>query len=358
MKEILERLTKVHSPVCISIILKTHRIHPENKKDSLLLKNLITETHARLEDEYGKEAASTYTDKLKKLAEKIDHNHNDLGLVLFVSDEIEEYVRLPISPNTRIILDQTFATRSLIRALKWSMEYYVLVLSKGKARLIKASSDKVVKEFEDRGFPVTEEGLLKMPPIDGANATRVSNLTREFFNQVDKAVNRIRKEHPLPVIVCAQEVNYADYLKEADQPDTLLGRVLLKNAEEKALKLVQDAWPHVREMRINKQRERIVELEEAFQNGNYLSDLNEVWTAVQEGRGKTIFVEEGYYQPVVDRKGVLKPVSKETNFDQVDRDDIVDEMIEFTLKFGGDVVFMERDGLAKFDRNIALITRY
>lgn len=357
MREALERLSKIKAPVCVSVILKTHKTHPENEKDPILLKNLIIDTNRRLQKEYDFNIAKRYTDKLKKLAEEIDHNKNDLGLILYVNDDIAEYVRLPISPKVRVIIDETFATRSIIRALKRTMDYYILVLNRGKARLIEASSDTVVNEYEDKGFPYIDKELLKTSRPEGANAVKVSNLTREFFNRVDKMVNNIRRDNPLPVIVYTQESNFSEYLKEADNPNTILGRVLLKNIDEKASNLVKDIWPHIRDMTISKQRKRIAELEDAVNSGKYMTDLNEIWEAVQKGRGKTIFVEEGYYQPARNENGVLKPISTDQISTKDDIDDVVDEIIEFTLKFGGDVVFLGKGDLADFNK-MSLVTRY
>lgn len=357
MRETLERLSTITAPVCVSVILKTHRTHPENQKDSLLLKNLIADTYKRLQEEQGDEIAKRYDKKLKRLAEEIDHYHNDQGLILYVNDEVAEYVRLPIQPKTRIIIDETFATRTIIRALNRTMKYYILVLSRGKARLIEARSDEVITEYKDRGFPVIDENLLKTRRPEGSNATRVSNLTREFFNRVDKLVNNIRRENPLPVIVYTQDSNFPEYMGEADNPDTILGQILLQNGDEKASNLVKEIWPHVEEMGLRKQRKRIAELEQAVNSGKYLNDLNEIWEAVQKGRGKTIFVENGYYQPVTNENGILTPIGTEETLHKDDIDDVVDEIIEYTLKFGGDVVFLEKGALEKFNK-IALITRY
>jgi hypothetical protein len=89
----------------------------------------------------------------------------------------------------------------------------------------------------------------------------------------------------------------------------------------------------------------------------FVSDLQEIWNAVQQGRGKTLFVKRDYFQPaLIDGDELML-------LDQLDRtekgavDDIVDEIIEQNLAFGGDVVFLSGNELDKFD-NIALTTRF
>lgn len=357
MKETFERLSKITAPVCVTLVLNTHKVHPENKKDVIVLKNKIAEANQRLKKEYGEEVAEKYTEKLEKLAEDIDYRHNDHGLMLFVNDDVAEFLRLPIKLNNRIILDDTFTTRPIVRALHRSSNYYVLVVSKGKARLIQASSDAVEKEFTSRGFPIEDPDLLGLIKANPSKAARVTNLTQEFFNNVDKMMNNIRRENPLNVIVYSDEYNYHDYMKEADNPNTILGHISLKNFEESAGNLVKKGWPEVEQLILEKNRARVEELQQAISSGKYLGDLNDIWQAVQKGRGRTIFVEEGYFQPVRDENGILTPITTEEIKDKNDINDVVDDMIEYNLEFGGDAVFLEEGSLENFNK-IALVTRY
>lgn len=357
MQKTLERLSKIQAPVCVTLILNTHKTHPENKQDSIQLKNLINEASRRLQSEYGADTAKNYTEKLNKVAESIDHYHNDLGLMVFVNDDVAEYLRLPINLHPRVIIDDTFATRSIVRALKRTSDYYILALSRGAARLFLASSDSLVKEFEDEGFPVVDNELQANSKQEAAIGSRMTNLTQEFFNRIDKAVNKIRKDNPLPVIVYSEKNNYHQYTQVADHPNTLLGHVLLKNFDEKGSNLVKEVWPHVSELTMETQKARISELEQALNTGKFLSDINEIWNAVREGKGKTIFVENGYHQPVRNEDGVLTPINADEINSKDDINDIVDDMIEYNLKFNGDVVFLDKGSLEKFEK-LALTTRY
>lgn len=357
MRKALERLGKIKAPVCVTLVLKTHKTRPENQKDPILLKNLISEANQRLEKEYGVDIAKGYTEKLNELANRIDHSHNDHGLMLFVNDTVQEYLRLPTHLHTRVILDKTFATRPIIRSLKKDTDYYILVLSRGRARLLEANSDKLTREYEEEGFPITDNELVTFSNRESSHNVRMTNKIQEFFNRIDKSVNAIRSKNPLPIVIYSEDTNYHQYQKEADHPNIILGHILLKNFDQKGSNLVKEIWPYVKELRIEKNRARISELENAMSAGNYLSDLNEIWRAVKEARGKTIFVEEGYFQPVKTEKDVLTPIRSEEINQKEDINDIVDEMIELTLKFGGDVVFLEPGALKEFNK-LALVTRY
>lgn len=357
MRETYKRLSKIKAPVCVTVILETHKTHPDSQQDPILLRNLISEASTRLTNEYSADISKKYTEKLQKLAEEIDHRHNDLGLLLFVNDDVAEYIRLPINVNSRLIVDDTFATRSIARALNRDTDYYLLALTKGKARLILASSDAVVEEIKRDGFPFEDKALLSLSKAESANANRVTNLTQELFNRVDKALNIVRKQEPHSIVIYSEETNYHQFLKVADYPNTILGHILLKNFDEKASNLIKEVWTDIKELAIQKERSRISELEKAMGTGKYLADLNEIWNATLEGRGKTIFVEEGYYQPVREDNGIFTPITYEEISSKNDIDDIVDDMIENNLKNGGDVVFLKEGSLKDF-KKIALITRY
>lgn len=154
----LKELKDIVSENCVSIILNTHRTSPDNKKDVLTLKNLIKEAEERLLANENKRDAQKLVQRLLDLEAKIDHSQNLESLILFVNENIAEYTRLPVSVDNRVIIDDTFATRDLIRALHQEINYYVLVVSRQKTRLIEAFNDKVVREIGNP-FPIENTQL-------------------------------------------------------------------------------------------------------------------------------------------------------------------------------------------------------
>src|SRR5690554_732387 len=217
----LKELKDIISESCVTIILNTHRTSPDNKKDSITLKNLIKEAEERLFADESKRNAKGLVERLKELESKIDHSHNLESLVLFVNEDIAEYTRLPIAVEERVVIDHTFATRDLVRALHLETNYYVLVLSQQKVRLLEAFNDKVVSEIGSP-FPIENSQFYSTNKAELSNASRQTNLVAEFFNRVDKEVNKIRKDNPLPVLICTEESNYHEYLKVADQKQSII----------------------------------------------------------------------------------------------------------------------------------------
>jgi len=357
MDTILKKLKEIIAENCITITLNTHRTFPDNQKDPLLLKNMIKEAETRLISSLGKKDASGLVKRLRHLESDIDHRKNLESLIIFVNEDLARYTRLPITVENRVVIDKTFATRDLIRALHQEVDYFVLVLSQQKVRLIEAVAGKVAGEA-GYPFPIENNQFFPTSKAELANAGRQTNLLAEFFNRIDKEVNTVRKDNPLPVLICTEESNYYEFLKVADQKDCYFETFLNRNrVEEKDHAIVKDAWEIVKAHTIEKNNSRKAELEKAVSTGRFLSDISDIWKAVHQGRVQTLFIAQGLFQPAIIKSGVVVPVSGEKRDKEDVIDDIYDEMIEVNMRYGGDVVFLPQDELIRFN-GFGAVTRY
>ena len=315
----------------------------------------MKETEERLHNDYDKRFVKDIMQRLEALADDIDHNHNLESLVIFVNETMAEYARLPIPVENRVIIDATFATRDLVRALNEQAQYYVLVLSRENARLIEAFNDKVVKEFAG-DFPVKNDTLYTTDKLKMTMSSGQENLIEEFFNRVDKIMQKHRKKRSLPVILVCEERNYHHYLKVTDK-NMVIGHLERNRDDEKALHIVDAAWPIVKEHVKQKNDTRVAELKKAVSSQTFLSDIDDIWRAVNEGRGKTVFVQQGYFQPAVIEGNSIQLVKNHAAHEKGVVDDIIDEIIEINRNYGGDTVFLSNGELKEF-QGLALITRY
>ncbi len=296
MNSTLEKLKDIKSDCCVTIQLQTHRTPPGNQKDNIELKNLVREAENRLTSECNKEKASTIIGKINNLASDIDYRFNLKTLVLFVNEDISAYIRLPINiKQNKVTIGKTFAIRDLVRALHQELNYYILVLSHDKARLIEAMGDKEVAEITD-GFPI--ENTFKVPgAAPGAIAKLQTSQVLEFFNRVDKQLNETQKGHDLPVFISTDESNYAEYLKVADRKETIMGLIAGNRDMQNAHNIISDVWPVAKKWNEEKNHRRLEELDKAVGAKLFLTDFTEIWRAILEGRGRTLFVKQGYFQP-------------------------------------------------------------
>lgn len=353
MESITKELQRFQGAGCVSLILKTHRTHPENQQDPVVLKNLLKEAAERLEAEYDKSFARARMGQLQKLADAIDYRHNLDGFLLVAGDGLAVTVKMPIEVESRVVIDEVFATRDLVRAMHDQSAYYVAVLSQKQVRLILAFSDRVAYEFA-KPFPIQNEHHHPATRDEAAVGNRQDNFIEEFFNRTDKQIQETTKEEPFPIVIAADRRNYDHYQKVTDR-DTVIAHLEGSFETAQAHDIVKSAWPLAQGELSSRNDQRIGELRQAVSQHKFKSDLSEIWKAIEEGRGKTLFVERGFFQPARIEGGNI--VAEESSHGRDVVDDIIDEMVELNMQYGGEVVFLDKGSLADFQK-VALVTRY
>jgi len=352
-KQVFDQVRSFKQYPCVTIILPTHRTSPDNKQDTIVLKNQITEVHNRLAEEFAKRDLTTFQKNLDRISE-IDMNHNKEGLVIFINEDIFTYARLLFKPEERVIIDDTFATRDLIRAAHKAENYYVLALGRDKVHLFEGMLENM-EEVRDGNFPYENKTLFHTNAAERAAGMKEDHMIEEFFNRVDKDFLEVYKENPGDLILAGVDRNATHYRNVADKKDIIIGHITTNGDSHKAHELAKDAWPLMRETLNQRRGEALAVLEKAVSENKFESDINLIWKAVNEGRGATLYVEQGYFQPAIisDQGLELTDDHKAVGVN----DDIIDEIAEHTLQYGGNVVFMEDGALSKYQR-IALITRF
>lgn len=354
-REELKRIAAVRGEACVTITLNTHRTAPDYLKDPILLKNLLKEAETRLVDEYGKKTAEVVMAKLNALADGIDHAHNLEGLVLYANTEISGLAKLPVTVVDRVSLDDHFTTRDLVRAMQQGSEYYILWLNRNSARLVRAFNNQVVEEvkgeFPQKNHVASHDTAKQVADRDfGA-------LIKEYFNRVDKALVKVLNDHPLPVVLATESRNVEHYRAVADRKAFLKGNFNPTHDDLAVHHLVEEAWKAYGPVVQSRYNERVKVLDAAVSAGKLHSEHHDVWQAINEGRGDTLFVKEGLFQPamIVDERIELLPAEERERHGAVD--DILNEMAQRNLAHGGDAVFVSGDELDRFN-GLALVTRY
>lgn len=358
METILKELKGKQGACCVTLMMKTHRTRPDNEKDKIRLHGMLQDVEKRLHSDYEVRFARSVMENLQKAANAVDHNYNQEGLVIFANEnDVANYARVPFELENRVVIDPTFATRPLVRAAQQDAAYYALVISREKARLLEAYNDKVKAEIKG-AFPIENDTLYSTQPHKLSMAKGTDRLIEEFFNRVDKAVVNQLNKRPLPLLLVTEERNYYYYRKIADKREHIIGHLNKNRMDEKAGHIIQDAWPIVRDYNQKKNEERIQELRQAVNTGQFMSDFNDIWSAIRMGRGRTLFIEEGLFQPaIITADDRLELVDEDRTTDKGVIDDIIDDMIEENLRYGGDNVFLSEGELDDF-QGLALVTRY
>lgn len=355
----LRQLIDHRSPNSVSILARTHRTSPDNKRDPIQVKNLVNQAKERLLAENERRAIAPLLSRIDELVDEIDWPHALDGLAIFASDSLCAVQYLPFEVENRVIIDETFATRDVVHALSRSPRYRVVVLSEKPTRLYEGVRDDL-EEVVDHGFPMVHEGRGGERPLMGGPGVNVSqqrdDAHRQFFRKVDAGLAAAMAGDPTPLVV----VGVTRYHAFFDEVSAHTGKVIasLTGAHDKtpAHELGRMAWPEVDKALKERAQAWIGKVNEAVGANRVSSGLVQVWRAAAEGRGATVVVDANYAQPArLSDDGLdLTLVDDPTPMDVLD--DAVDDVIELVLQKGGEVVFVD-GGLDRHDR-IALLLRF
>ena len=338
----------------VSILLTTHKTVPDSNQDAMLLKKLLKEAERRLVAEFDKREIKRLIEKLNKTVRSIDIRHNLDGLAIFVNNNFEKVVRLPFPVKERVIIDESFATRDLIRAINRGINYYTLSVSAGFVRLFEAYRDKF-QEITEGGFPFAN------PYPRGSNLEESTSIKearlREFFNMVDKSFTNIDNQHPMQLVIAGVERNIALYREVSGLTDKIIATIEGNYDNASPHDLAGIVWPEVKNTMAEKRRQVITKLDEAIGRKKLVTGIEEVWKLAGQDRGELLVVEEDYQQAArISGNGNSITLINDRGIPGA-TDDLVDEIAEKVVSTGGSVVFAENGSLHNYN-HIALILKY
>jgi hypothetical protein len=355
----LQRLQGHHEYPSISVLAPTHRTAPANKRDRIVVKNLVAKGLKRLYDEFKKRDVAALVEKLNKLVDQVDWEHSLEGLALFAGRDVATAVPLPFKVKARVAIDADFATRDLVFALNRSPRYRVLVLTEKPARLFEATTN-LLTEHTTKPFPMIHKGpggASRLPGGQGINRSAVRDEShRQFFRQVDEALGSIQKEDHLPLVVVGIDRYLAFYQEITKDSEAIVGLVAGSHDKPSPSALGKVVWPVFKAGSTLKRTRALVRLSEAVSVNRHASGIDQVWRAAFDKRCQTLLVETDFEYPadLAPEGDRLLPYS---GTGAAALDDAVDELIERVLADGGEVFFYE-PGVLDLHQQIAAVLRY
>jgi hypothetical protein len=344
----------------VSIVCPTHRTAPANAQDPIRLRGLIGEARDRIIEEYGKRDAAAVIERIEQIGSDIDHQHTLDTLVIMATADESHIFHLPVREDARVIVDETFYTRPLVRALNRTPHYHVLVLSEQPTRLFEGFGDAVV-EVRGGGFPLAHGGPgdeSRLPDGWGVNKSAVRDEHhRRFFSDVGARLSSIQGDDPRPVVLLGVPRYLAFARETAGLGDRVIGTVEGSYDRASAHEISQLTWPVVEAYLADRRSRAAEDLAAAVGTGRFASTLERVWQMAVDGRVDRLMVEKGYSQPgTITHDGRrIRPTAAADAPGVVD--DLVDECIEAVIERGGEVVFVDDGTLTEHGR-IGSILRY
>lgn len=355
----LLRLQAVREYPSVSLLAPTHRTAPANKRDRIVVKNLLSKGIARLEKEFGKRAAAPVVKNLKKLVAGLDWNHLQDGLALFANRGEATAIELPFRVKPRVMVDETFATRDLVYTLNRAPRYRVLVLTEKPTRLFEARANQL-KEVREKPFPLVHKGpggAARLPGGIGVNPSAVRDEAhRQFFRKVDAALAEFQKGDRAPLVVVGVDRYLAFYREVTADPEAIVGMVTGSHDAPNPRDLGKLVWPVFQAGSTRQRAEALVRLGEAVSANRHASGIDQVWRAAFDNRCQTLLVETDFVYPA-DRSPEGDRLLPYSGQGPAALDDAVDEVIEKVIAGGGAVFFYD-PGVLDLHQRIAAILRY
>ncbi|MBO9634858.1 MAG: hypothetical protein J7578_17235 [Chitinophagaceae bacterium] len=356
LKDQIQQLSREKGYPCVTISLATHRTFPDADADSILLKNLVTEATNRLLKEFDKRDIQSVLDTLQQMEKDIDPRQNSDGLYLFVSKNVNTLIRTIWPPTeNRVDIDDIFALRDIIKAYNRSADYLILWLEQSKAFLYEAIDERAQHEIKEHGFPFPANPYYSTDRLKNSDPKQLDTYNREYFNIIDKAVNKVVANNPLPVVVATTRENF-DLLKQvADRPSIYMGHFSTGLRQDQLQHLAAEAWELVKKDQHNTRAAAIEEMKKAVNAGKVVTDLQEIWRAAGEGRGDLLITHNDYREPASIINNQLE-VNEDPTTPGV-TDDIVNDIVWEVISKNGRVYFTSQPALDELGP-IALKVRY
>ncbi|MBN1633852.1 MAG: hypothetical protein JW917_06780 [Ignavibacteria bacterium] len=356
----LKHLQSIKGYPCLSILMPTHRHHPENQQDAIRLKNLVNEAKKRLSAELKEEEANKITSKLNDLISKIDFTHVLDGLGLFVDKTHSYKFILPFPVKERVMLDDTFGTRDIVFGMNRSEPYWVLVLSEKTSKLYLGIRDNLL-EYTDNGFPVINPFYeLKTPPENGEsrNDRLTENVQRlkNYFKDIDSKLKAINTD-VYEITLMGAEKNLSIYKEVSSQTEQIILGINGNYEIESAAEISRIVWQQFKQARMEKREKILKQLDDAMGAKKLATGIDEVWKLSLQNRGRLLAVELNYHYPAKISEDKLHLIPTDVIEGKEVLDDAVDDIIEHVIISGGRVVFLDNSKLEKYGR-IAMILRY
>lgn len=357
LKDQLLRIASISENPSVSISLNTHRTHPDNQKDEIVLKNLLKDAENRILNEFNKREVDSLLQKINEISNHIDFNYNLDSLHIFLSNDFQEVLKSTWpTPENKVEINENFSIRQLIKDYNRSEEYLLLKLTQNDIHLYEVFNNGISKEITNDTFPFNNGNQQINHSDTGFNENMIENRLKELFNRIDKAVVQVHNESNLPVIVIASEQNHHLLQEVADRPAIYLGWSSIDNNKTKEHELAEQAWEVVKELQFERRKEAIGELKAGISKGLVLTDLEEIYQAAIDGRGELLVVNMDFQQAV--------KFTDDRTFDYADDstlpgvvDDIVTNVAWEVISKKGRTVFTRQEELEELGQ-IALLTRY
>jgi len=379
-KELIQELLSADQAPCLSLYMPTHRTHPENLKNPIRFKNLVSKMEESLLQKYSANETQEYLEPLEALVNDNDiWNYTKEGLAVFSAKGIFKVVELHKSVEELAMVADSFHTKPLRQYLQSLDHFHVLGLTLRDIRLFEgnrhslteieltADTPKTIKEalgdeLTDKHTTVASYGgsggeSTNMHHGHGGKSEETEKDAERFFRVVAKAIyEHYSKPSGWPIILAALTEHHNLFQKVSKNPLLLQNSIAINPSSVSPDQLAKMAW-EIMEPEYNLKLKTLVDrFKQARANGKGSDDYKEIAVAAVEGRVDTLLVEADRII-AVRLTNLTTGNTQKKDLSNPKVDDLLDDMGELVLKMGGQVFVLPTDKMPS-ETGLAAIFRY
>jgi hypothetical protein len=352
MEQSLLTLSQYYGAPAVTILVSTHRTHPDSKQDAINLKKLISQTENQLYEAYDKREVWPLLDKIKAAEAELNHEYNLNTLAIFASKDLVKVVKLPIPTTDRIVISDRFEIRPLLRALEQEEYYYIISVSRKKIRLLEAFNDTLVREVSNKDFPFENTEYYTTDHVKQIQDSYGDDQIKEYFNVADKRFKEYYFENPLPVVLMGDAKMLAFYQDQMDVKNIVIGTAPGSYDDTTAHEILKITYPIAKQHQADKEQQELKAIDDAQSAQRLNTDFGDIYRAAEAGSADTLYMEKTYFA-----KGAVGEDGTVSLSEDPNAEDLTLVAIDNILNKSGKVIFMNEGALEEY-QGIALVTRF
>lgn len=328
---VLQSMTSYPS---VSLLMPT-RPGRMDREQAARLRMLRDDAARRLRQEASHEAGRAFDadrvlEEIDVLLERADHVQLDRALALYASEHHAQLLVLPVDVRERAVVDPTFATRDLVRALHRTPRHVVLSLSSREARL-----------FEGHLGVLEPAGTSKFPMRAAENAQGRRERPSAFLTRVDHALGAYLRLRPAPIVVVGAEPTLSRFCQSSVNLGRLAGKIAGNHLTTPLDRLADLVAPQLETYLASREDEALSLLERRRGQDRAVLGVESVWLAARWERPEMLAVEDDFFFPArLSPDGDSLQAAEDVEHPDV-IDDVVDELVELVLARGAWVALVE-----------------
>lgn len=363
------QLMSGHQPPCVSLYMPTPRANPPAAASPRLFEDLLKKVESAVEGRWGAARAAEMVKKIRSIStgEHFWTGPRD-GIAIFASPDHLREVDLPQPVDARVIVNDTFHVKPLIRILQTDDRYQLLCLQGNAVQMFEGTRYRI-DEIELRNVPRNPSEVSGMAmkknvaaahdlvesPHQSSGGGNGAAQRGEFFRAVDKAVwENYSRVSRLPLILVAVEEHHKLFHDISHNQYLLPENIKLDPKGISPNRLREEAWK-ILEPTFRKEVEGVTnEFRAARAHHRGSDEVMEVAEAAAQGRVGTLLVQSD-----VRIHGVLQHHSGQIMAPDVNHEqsDVLDDLAELVLRQDGQVLVLPQENMPT-DTGVAAIYRY